>query len=66
MAESRPVRIVMYDLLGRPVAMLYDGTPTAGQEETLTRSLPRLPSGRYFLRLEGESVNAVQPVTIVR
>lgn len=63
--ESQPVRVVLYDLLGRPVATLYEGTPTAGEEETITRTLPLLPSGRYFLRLEGPGIQSVQPVTVV-
>jgi len=66
MQDPGPVRVVMYDLLGRQVATLYDGTPTAGQEKAITRSIPPVPSGRYFLRLEGASVRTVQPLTVVR
>lgn len=64
--ESQTVRVVLYDLLGRAVATLHEGTLPGGEERTLRAELPTLPSGKYFLRLEGETGQAVQPVTVVR
>ena len=64
--ESTPVRVVMYDLLGRQVATLYEGTPRAGELTKVETALPPLPSGRYFLRLESGSRTAIQSLTIIR
>jgi hypothetical protein len=63
---GQAARIVLYDLLGRPVATVYEGTPRAGELTTVETALPPLPSGRYFLRLEAGSRTAVQSLTIVR
>ncbi|NBC85304.1 MAG: T9SS type A sorting domain-containing protein [Bacteroidetes bacterium] len=64
--ESQTVRVVLYDLLGRAVATLHQGTLPGGEERTLRAKLPALPSGKYFLRLEGESGQATRPLTVVR
>jgi hypothetical protein len=64
--ESQTVRVVLYDLLGRAVATLHEGTLPGGEERTLRATLPTLPSGKYFLRLEGAGSTVVQPVTVVR
>jgi CSLREA domain-containing protein len=63
---SQTVRVVLYDLLGRAVATLHHGSLPGGEERVLRATLPTLPSGKYFLRLEGETGQAVQPVTLVR
>ncbi len=64
--KSQTVRVVLYDLLGRAVATLHEGMLPGGEERVLRATLPTLPSGKYFLRLEGETGQAVQPVTVVR
>ncbi len=51
MAEAGPVRAVLYDALGREVAVLADGDRAAGTH-TLTWGAGTLLPGAYFLRLE--------------
>lgn len=63
---NETTRLVVYDLLGRAVATVYEGRPTPGELTTVDTTLPPLPSGRYFLRLESGSRTAVQSMTIVR
>jgi hypothetical protein len=49
--KSGRVRLAVYDLLGREVAVLVDGDESAGSHQ-LTFSRPGLSSGIYFYRLE--------------
>jgi len=48
--ESSPVRLAMYDALGRQVRLIETGEQSAGNHE-ITISASRLASGIYFLRL---------------
>ncbi len=61
---AQAVRVELYDSLGRRVRVLYDATPAAGSEQTVTLDGRDLPSGVYHVRLVGEDVRATQ--TIVR
>lgn len=49
--EEDQVRLVVYNVLGRRVAVLVDGVQAAG-EHTVALDGNRLPSGPYFLRME--------------
>ncbi len=49
--EDGPATIVLYDLLGRQVARLFDGMATAGQLETITVDAADLAAGVYVYRL---------------
>ncbi len=64
-AESGTVRIVVYDLLGREVAVLADGSREAGQH-AVTLDTRSLPSGTYILRMTAGSHVQSQRVTVVR
>ena len=64
--DAQSVQLVLYDVLGRRLRTLYDGTPTPGEEVAVQQSVQDLPSGRYFLRLQGSDSPIVRPVTIVR
>jgi len=64
--EAQPVQLALYDLLGRKVSTFYDGTPTPGETQTVERSVRDLPSGRYFVRLEGGANPIVQSFTVIR
>lgn len=64
--ESQTVRVVLYDVLGRAVATLHSGSLPGGEERTLRATLSTLPSGKYFLRLEGESGQVTRPLTVLR
>ena len=50
-AESAKVRLAVYDVLGRQVALLADGLMQAGQHE-VRFDAANLPSGTYLYRLQ--------------
>jgi CSLREA domain-containing protein len=64
--EANPVRVVLYDMLGRRVATLYDSTPSAGQMQTVQVEASTLASGQYIVRLEGAGTPRTQRLTVVR
>lgn len=63
--EAQTVRAVVYDVLGREVARVHDGAMEAGKN-TFSIDASRLGSGRYFLRVTGESFRDTQPFTVIR
>lgn len=70
LAHEEPVRLVIYDMLGREIARLQDGLMPAGSHtlrwdgRTLAGSLAA--SGIYFLRLETPTGLQQRPIQIVR
>jgi hypothetical protein len=63
--ESRQVRLVLYDVLGREVTVLRQAREEAGRHRVRLRG-DRLPSGVYFGRLEAGEQTRTQKITIVR
>ncbi|MEM7786327.1 MAG: PKD domain-containing protein [Bacteroidota bacterium] len=63
--EAGPVRLGVYDALGREVAVLVDGPDPAGRHEAglLAGSLP---AGVYLVRLEAVGAVQTQRLTVVR
>ena len=59
------VRVVVYDVLGRRVALLHDGPLGAG-EHALAFESARLPAGVYLVRAEGSGFGEARRVTLVR
>lgn len=64
--EAEAVTVSLFDATGRQVATLYSGTPEAGQPQTAALDAGTLAAGVYVLRLQGETVQATQMVTLVR
>ncbi|PEN12956.1 hypothetical protein CRI94_13235 [Longibacter salinarum] len=64
--EKQPVRIELYDLLGRRVSVLHDRPIPANRTETISLATDGLASGQYFLRIRGEAFMETRRVTIVR
>ena len=64
--QEQHVRADLYDVTGRRVKMLYDGTLSAGQFETLTLDGSDLSSGVYFVRVAGETFTETQNVTVMK
>lgn len=62
---AQDVRIAVYDVLGRQVATLVDGTRQAGPQ-TVEFDATDLPSGVYVYRLEAGSTQLAQRITVVR
>jgi len=66
-ALDRPDRIVLslIDPTGRQIALLSEGHYPPGAHKAAV-SLPNLPSGQYFARLEGSDVKIVIPVSCLK
>jgi flagellar hook assembly protein FlgD len=63
--EERNVRIEVYDILGRRVAVLKDGQQEAGRHK-MQLDGGRLASGVYFGRLKAGEQTLTQKITVVR
>jgi surface protein len=63
--ETQPVRVAVYDVLGREVRVVFDG-PMSAQQPTTLRIGEGLPAGQYFVRAVGERFSATERLTIVR
>jgi hypothetical protein len=59
------VRLAVYDVLGRTVAVLVDGKVGAGRHEA-TLDGASLPAGTYLIRLEAGSEVQTRPLTLMR
>ena len=64
--ESEEVRVALYDLLGRRVALLFEGRPVAGEMQAVMIDGAGLPSGTYVVRLTGHSFSQTQAVTLMK
>ena len=64
--KAEAVRVALYDVQGRLVQVLYQGTPAAGQVQTLRIEGSGLPSGMYFIRLVSPSHTATQSALLVK
>lgn len=63
--ESQPVRVDVFDALGRRVARLHDG-PLAAGDHALRVDVERLPPGVYSVRATGTAWAEVRRLTVVR
>jgi hypothetical protein len=63
--EAGRVRLAVYDVLGREVALLLDGAVEAGRHR-VRFDAAHLPGGTYVARLEGGGQVATRPLTLVR
>jgi hypothetical protein len=64
-AAAQVVRVVLYDALGRPVAVLHEGLVAAGPTE-IGVDTGALRPGVYLLRVEGDSFASTRRVAVVR
>ena len=64
--EEQEVRVEMYDLLGRRIAVLHDAPIRPNQTLKLPVETRSLSSGLYFLRVLGDDFAETRRMTIVR
>jgi hypothetical protein len=64
--ESQSVVVRLYDILGREQRVLFDRTLPGDQTESIQLTPDRLPSGQYFLRVEGEDFQVTRRMTVVK
>ena len=62
---AQRVRLAVYDVLGREVAVLVDGMETAGRKRVVFEAA-NLPSGTYLYRLEAGSFTQVQRMLLLK
>ena len=62
---AQRVRLTVYDVLGRKVAVLVDGMETAGRKRVVFEAA-NLPSGTYLYRLEAGSFTQVQRMLLLK
>jgi len=63
--EASRVKLAVYDLLGREVAVLVDGTVSAGVHAVVFEA-SQLPTGVYLVRLEASGVVQTQRITLMK
>ena len=63
--EAGPVRLAVYDLLGRELAVLVDEARAAGAHEVVFEAAD-LPSGAYVVRLETAGAAMTQRIALAR
>jgi hypothetical protein len=66
LAETQRVRIEVFDLLGRSVAMIQDGVLGAGESHVFSFDAGHLASGRYVLRVTGEQFDTSRAIALVK
>jgi hypothetical protein len=61
-----PVQLVLYDIMGRKVKTVFEGSSSRQTSRTLTVDGSNLSSGLYFLRLKTERVTKTKRLTLTR
>ncbi len=65
--RARDARIAVYDVLGREVQVLFEGTLNSGAKERYTFEAPAgLAPGLYMIRVESEDAVRTRPVVLGR
>jgi hypothetical protein len=64
--EPQQVTVRLYDILGREQGVLLDRKLPADRTETVQIDGRRLPSGQYFVRIEGTSFQTTRRLTLVK
>ncbi|MEE8417031.1 MAG: T9SS type A sorting domain-containing protein, partial [candidate division Zixibacteria bacterium] len=63
--EDTSVKVVIYDLLGRQIAILADGNLPSGRHDIIWEA-GDLPSGLYLCRVKAGDVSATEKITLLR
>ncbi|MEL6772931.1 MAG: T9SS type A sorting domain-containing protein, partial [Bacteroidota bacterium] len=65
LVQPAEARVVVYDVLGREVAVLAGGAQAAGTH-TLVIETAAWPAGAYLIRATVDGVTETRPVTVSR
>lgn len=64
--RAGPVQIALYDVVGRRIRVLYEGTPVVNQLHTVPIDGRGLSDGAYLVLLSGEDIHATVAVVLIR
>ncbi|MEM9998763.1 MAG: T9SS type A sorting domain-containing protein [Bacteroidota bacterium] len=64
--RAQGVRVVLYDVLGRRVATLFEGAMEADAARAVAINVADLPVGLYVVRVTGDDFRAVRRLTVAR
>jgi hypothetical protein len=64
--RPQQVRAELYNVLGQRVRVVHDGRVAANDPVTWTLDGAKLPSGVYFVRVEGDTFSATRKFVRVR
>lgn len=64
--QAQQLRAVLYDAAGRQVRVLLDRPVAAHAVQEIRIEAGDLPSGTYFVRVQGDRFQATEPVLLVR
>ena len=65
-AQSQRVEVSLFDVLGRRVAVLFEGVVESGVVQQVEIEGGSLPSGLYLYRAEGERFEATRQVSLIK
>jgi hypothetical protein len=57
---------MLYDMLGRRIATVYDGEMRGQDTQPIQLNPGRLASGTYFVRVRGEGFITTERLTVIR
>ena len=64
--KAQHAEVVAYDMLGRQVAVLFEGRVLPDTPQTISFDAVNLPNGKYIVRATGETSALSQVVTLIR
>ncbi|RMH54290.1 MAG: T9SS C-terminal target domain-containing protein, partial [Bacteroidetes bacterium] len=64
--QTQPVRVALYDALGREVALLHDGILPGQTRHTFRIDGQHLSSGLYLYRVVGEAFSETRSVVLLK
>ena len=64
--QEQSVRLAVYDVQGRRVALLHEGSLAAGTHHRFVFHGAALPSGLYLVRAEGQTFSVVRSVVLLK
>jgi len=64
--KTGPAKLVVFDVNGREVAVLYDGKALQGEMQSVQFDATKLASGTYFYRLTTPSLSATRSLTFIK
>ena len=65
-ASAQDVRAEVFDVLGRRVAVVFEGAVAAGAPQAVRFDAGALPAGLYVLRVRAAGASLTRPFTVVR